>query len=236
MATSDRFDVLIIDPDSESRGKLKQAAMALTTFKKVLTISNLKEGLTKASTREGFDIVVLSYRFSQDETARFVEAAKSTEGGKEWAYMLVLKSAEQKNQVVAQGVIGGIDGFLFEPYSADNLREMAEITARVKHKNAVKRKQAAITMILKEVIAHLDAVAFYQSKGRDPVVAKKKLAASCQSLKKFKGDTYDIYIELAIELFGACEPPAVASYSGVSKRIKDRLETKMLKDLEERYR
>lgn len=236
MATDDRFNVLIIDPDSASRGKLKQVALALTTFKKVHTISNLREGLAMTSPHESIDIVCLSYRFEEKDIGKFIETAKATEGGKEWAYMAVLKSAEQKNQVVANGVITGIDGFLFEPYSADNMREMAEITAKVKHRNAMNRKKAAMKMILKEVIEHIDAVSFYKSKGKDPITAKKRLAESCQSLRKFRGEVFDVYVEMAIELFGAAQPPAVASYSGVSKRIKDRLETKMLKDLEERYK
>lgn len=236
MASDDRYNILIVDSDSLSRGKLKQVALALTSFNKVTAVASLAEGLSKTETPEQIDIVVISNRFGEEDLSRFVQEAKKTRRGKEWAYMLVLQSVEQQNQVIAGGVLNGIDGFLFEPYSAENMREMAEITAHVKLRNEASRKKAAMAMILKEILGHLDAVAFFRSCRRESAVATRKFRESCAALKSMKDENYEAYVETAIEIFGSANLPASKAYSGVSQRVREKLEAKDIEDLERRYR
>ena len=124
---------------------------------------------------------------------------------------------------------------MFEPYSADNLREMAEITAKVKKQNSDKRKRVAMRLLLTEVAGHVDALSFYRKKGRDAAKATKKLNDACERLQKFKKDCFDLYIDEMITVFAGMPPPAVASYTGVSLRVKQRLEAKRLAQLEAEY-
>ena len=235
MAASDRFNILIIDPDSQSRGNLKQAALALPSFKKVYVCSFLREGIDKADGTEPIDVVFVSYRFPQEEVEEFVAEAKKLSRGKDWAYVAVLKAKEQKNDVIANSVIGGLNGFLFEPFSADNLREIAEITAKVKLEAESRRRQAAILVLLKEVSGHLDAVAFYKKRGTETPIANRKLAESSQNLKKFKGEMFGDYVETLIDYFSTIQPPPSLNYNGVSERVRKRMEEKMLKELEAQY-
>ncbi|MCB0324859.1 MAG: hypothetical protein KDD69_14850 [Bdellovibrionales bacterium] len=234
MAGTDRFNILIIDPDSGSRGNLKQAALALTQFHKVYATATLKEAIGKTDAPESIDVLFISYRFDAEDIAAFIDQAKQTKRGKDWAYCAVLKASEQKNDVIAGSVIGGIDGFLFEPFSADNLREIAEVTAKVKLQNELKRKQAAMQVLLKEISAHLDAVAFYKKRGRDPRAAMRKLAEAASSLEKFKGNTFAAYVEAATEYFGNVPPP-ISEYTGASQRVRARMEERMLRELEDQY-
>ena len=67
MATSDRFNLLIVDPDTASRGTLKQVAMSLTTFNKIHNCNNLEEALDRGKTGDPVDIVIISYRFNFEE-------------------------------------------------------------------------------------------------------------------------------------------------------------------------
>ena len=234
----ERYNVLIVDPDSGSRGRLKQVSLSLTRFNKVFVCSSLEEALGKTDFPEAIDIVVVSTNLGEENITDFIRRAKDTRKGKEWAYMAVLKSAEQKNQIIAGGVLGGLDGFLFEPYSADNMREMAEITAAVKHRNALGRKRAAIGMIMREVVSHFDAFAFYRSKGKEGVMPLKRIRDALSGLPDIASDKeiYAIYVDVACEIFSNALPPAEKAYQGVSQRVRERLEAQALQKLEEKYR
>jgi response regulator RpfG family c-di-GMP phosphodiesterase len=235
MTTSDRFNILIVDPDTSSRGRLKQVAMSLTTFNKVYVCNNLAEGLEKSKLGEQIDVVVLSYSFGINEVATFVKEAKSSPKGQEWAYVSVLKSASEQHDTIANHVVIGIDGFLFEPYSADNLKEMAEVTAKIKKLNSDKRKLAAMKMLLKEIAKHIDAVSFYKSQKKEVPSATKKLHDACEKLKKYREEYYEIYLEAMIDVFQKMTPPQNNLYTGVSLRVKQKLEQKRLVELETEY-
>jgi len=231
----ERYNLLIIDSSSESRGKLKQAALALPVFHKVLVCSSFEEAREARPGGKSPDLVFVSYRFDEAEITEFIAASREAENGKDCAYCAVLKAGDQNNSTIAEGMLGGIDGFIFEPYSADNLREIAEVTAKVKLRAAESRKKAAMLVLLKELQGHIDAVAFYRKKGKDPVNAVKRMQKSAAALKKFDGAMFEIYIETITDFFGELPPPMSLSYDGVSKRVRERLEKKMLDELEALY-
>ena len=129
----------------------------------------------------------------------------------------------------------GIDGFLFEPYSADNMREMAEITAKIKKVNSDRRKLAAMKMILKEIAQHLDAVSFYKSQGKETTAASKKLKEACEKINKYKEEFFEMYLEAMRDVFSKISPPASSSYTGVSSRVKKKLEEQRLAELSSEY-
>lgn len=235
MSGQERYNILIVDPDSESRGRLKQVALSLTTFNKVFTVTTIPSALGKTDSIDLIDIVIISHRFGEADIVKFIEQAKKTKRGAEWAYMAVLKCASQKSEVIASGVMGGIDGFLFEPYSANNMREMALICSQVKARNELGRKRAALTMLLQEIWKHLDAVALYRASGREASPAERKLKEGCANLKQYGEDIFEIYVEAAIEVFGAAEPPKGRTYCGISTRVKAKLEALALKKLEQKY-
>ncbi len=236
MATSDRFNLLIVDPDTASRGMLKQVALSLTTFNKTYNCNNLEEALDRGKTGEAVDIIILSYRFNIDDISNFIKEAKKTPKGEDWAFIAVQKNASKENSNIANSVVMGIDGFLFEPYSADNMREMAEITSKIKKVSSDRRKLAAMKMILNEIAQHLDAVSFYKSQGKDTAVASKKLKEACDKITKYKDEFFEMYIEVMTNVFGNMAPPATSSYIGASTRVKKKLEEQRLAKLSSEYK
>jgi response regulator RpfG family c-di-GMP phosphodiesterase len=236
MSTSDRFNILIVDPDPKSRATLKDAALSLTTFKKVLFSKKLEEALEVASGEDQIDVIILSYRLNIEEISDFIKEVKQTSHGKHWAFITVLKSSDQQNEVIAENMLHGVDGFLFEPYSADNLREMAEVTAKVKFKNEQARLKGALEIYLREVSTHLDAVAFYAAQKRPSEIAKKKFTESCTKLIKFTKDHWDMYTDVVSDIFTNTLPPEGTQYQGVSRRIRERMKAKTMNELENQYK
>ncbi len=230
-----RFNVLIVDPDSASRGKLKQAALSLGKFNKVHTTSSTDEALGKTDGVDVIDVVFISYRFSEQQIKEFIAKCKTSKAGAEWAFILVVQAAGQSNEAVANALLGGANGFLFEPYAADDLRAIAELTAQVKSENEDRRKRAAAMILFAEVISHVDAMAVLQAKGRDIKMAKKRLEEKSKALANLKKTDPTIFIESAIEAFGKAPLVGGNRYSGVSKRVKAKLEQQLLKELDTKY-
>lgn len=235
MKGNERFSILIIDPDSGSRATLKQVALSLPKFKDVGYCASLSEAMEKSSGFENFDVVTISSRFSEDDVKEFLVKIKKTPKGRNWAFISVLKPSPQQSEKMAKSLLIGIDGFLFEPYSADNLKEIVEVTAQVKTRKEAERRKAALEMFLKDISFHLDAVAFYCSQGRDALLAKKKLVEACNNLKSFKDNEFDVFIDTATEHFSKVQPPLTSQYNGVSERVRQRLKNKMLNQLGSKY-
>ncbi|HMO18536.1 MAG TPA: hypothetical protein PKA63_10155 [Oligoflexia bacterium] len=235
MATLNRYNILIIDSDAKSRSTLKDVAMALPSFSKVLFCSSLEEGLKKTVDHDAIDVVTLSHKFSINQITDFIKDAKNSPKGSEWAFISVLKTSGQQNELIAEHMLGGVDGFLFEPYSADNLKEMAETTSRVRQRNEETRIRNALQVYLKEISSHVDAIAFYLSQGRKFVVAQKKLEGISNKLKRFSSDNPKIYQEVITDIFSNADCPPTSSYNGVSARVRERMKAKKMAELSKEY-
>ena len=235
MPLYERFDALIVNEDSANRGRLKQAALALTQFRTVFTCGALKEGLSRLCQSEPTDVVFLSFKFGWDRIREFIEEAQKTLHGAECAFVLILKANDQSGETVAQSVLGGVHGCLFEPYSADNLREIAEIAAKVKTENYLKRERAASQILVTEIIKHLDGFAFYEAAGKNTRLVLKKLAQSCQAVQKLEPESFAVYIQVAMEMLEKAKVTGASQYTGVSERVRKSVEAKIAKQLEAEY-
>jgi response regulator RpfG family c-di-GMP phosphodiesterase len=236
MATSDQYNVLIVDPESSSRAKMKQAASVLTSFRKVNHAPNMENGMREImDSANGTDIVFVSYSFGQDAITPFVESAKQTSIGDACAYILILKASDQSSDVVANNVGGGIDGFLFEPYSADALREIAEIAARVKMESAERKRGAVLRLHLRETMQYLDLVSYGKKSGQELEKNKTKFIEAAGRLKKASKGLKKEYVDLAIREFADAIPVTPINYNGVSERVRKRMEAKRARDIQKRY-
>ncbi len=236
MATSDIFTILIIDSDGKSRNMLKNAALSLPCFKKVLFCSSLDEGFNFGNGFEAIDVVTISHRFKIEDSGEFIKKVKKTPRGKQWAFITVVTPSSKQNEIIAENMLNGVDGFLFEPFSADNLKEMAEVTAKVKLENEYARMKSGLEILLDEVAKHLDAVAYYASQNKVSASAKNKLLESSKKLNRFKTENWDMYVEVVTELFPQISAPAGRKYQGVSQRVRDRMKAKMMAELENEYK
>ena len=237
MATSDRFNVLIVEPDSATRGKLKHAVMALTTFNKLVTISTIKEALSNAKDGlEKIDVVLLSRSFSVVEVTEFIRESRETTRGSEWAYISICSVKKNSNEEVVDSFIDGVDGFLQEPYSADDLRKIAEVADRIRLMNEEKRQRAAMLAGLREMLEHIDAIATYSTCAQDTTIPKYKLEEAAQSIDKYRKQFFQVYVNMLIEETAKSKPSPVKTYAGPSQRIKQRLRDKTLNKLDTTYR
>ena len=233
-----KFDAILIDPDLNSRMRLKQATTAVPAFGAVQQTSTVNEALSRmGSSNEKCDVIFLSYRIDSAEITTFIKKAKETKSGQDSAYVLVLKGGAD-GASIAQNVIGGADGMLFEPYSVDYLYEITNLASRVKKERSSAREKAAIAMMVQDFIAQVDQLAYLKSCSMDTARCFKKLKESSNFIRTLSPESLQVYYELAVNGFEAAPIPTDVSkykkYGGVSDRIKKRMEKKVVAELEKK--
>jgi len=232
-----KFNAIIVDPNLDSRMRLKQATAAVPQFGEVAQNSTLQEAIQRLDAfQQRCDVIFISYRFEQAEVAKFVAEAKKTKYGQDAAYVLVLKSKDQDNTTVAETMLQGVDGFLFEPYSVDTMLEMTRLATRVRCEREAAREKLAVSLMMGDIIKQLDFVAFLKASGVSVSRSLQKLREMCVHLQAMPEDTREQRWQIMIDHFIEAKPPPkglqIKSYTGVSSRVRAKMEEKLIRRAE----
>lgn len=229
-----KFDAVIVDPDLDTRMRLKQCTAAVHQFGKVMQAGALKDAVARL-TSDSTDVCFISYRFDQEEVSKFIRDGKASKGGQDCAYVLVLKSQDQQSSTVATNVLAGFDGFLFEPYSVDQLLELTSLAAKVRKERGAQREEAAMKFLLNDIINQIDQIAFLKASGIDMGMSVKKLKDLCSVLKNLEPSSREIYLKVAVDTFEAAPVPKKIFqrkiYGGASSRLKKKQEQAILEQI-----
>ena len=230
-----KYESLVIDTDVNARNRLKQAMMSVFQFGSTAFVATLKEALDNLANHRKADVVFISFRYPKEQITQFIKEAKLSKGGQDSAFVMILENTKQDSSSVAQNVLVGGDGMLFEPFSVDSLVEITNVAARVRAERAESRERAALSFLLHDITQQLDVLASLKSRGFDVGGTHKKLRDLCAVISTLEPNSLKIYLELAVEVFENAplprELPKSRTYSGASSRIKKRLEQKIINDL-----
>jgi hypothetical protein len=124
-----KVEGIIIEPDPDSRARMKQACFAVPVLSKIESAADFSDVLRRLTKQAETDYtaIFVSYRFSPAQIAEFIKNAKTTELGQDCAFVMVLKNIEQGSQLITDGLQLGADGFLFEPFSVESLKKLAAL-------------------------------------------------------------------------------------------------------------
>lgn len=231
----EKFNAIVADPDIQTRMRLKQATSAVPQFGEVAQANSLKEVLTKLASGR-WDVVFVSQRFGEDEIKSLVVQAKETKGGQDSAYVLVLKSAGQEKSSMGAQMLSGADGFLFEPYSVDQLVEITHLSARVRKEREETRQKIGYTLLITDFMTQLDTCAYLRSLDYELSRSLEKLREMAHQLHIIPENKRDALFEVMIKLFSEAAPPKAMfqgkQYSGASERVKKKLADKIVMEAE----
>lgn len=235
-STNRRYNAIVADPDARTRMLLKHATSSVVNFGAVNLYQNLHSPLEKLEGDEHCDVIFVSYKFQQYEIKDFIQRAKERPQGQDAAYILVAKPEEQDSTTVADNVMIGTDGFLFEPYSVDSLIEITQLASRVRKERSSTRQLAALEFVINEFINYLNLIAYSKSMGLDITRAMRKLREMGQFLRTLDGEAQQMYYQLLIDtLVNAPLPTRIfqrRKYTGASTLVRKKMEQQLLVDLE----
>ena len=229
-----RFQAVIVDNNTERRMRLKAATGSVSYFEKSYLFNTLSESEPRFQTEPMIDIALLSYEFPEFLLASFIEKVKVAPFGLDTAFVLVLPAKDQHSEIVAKNVIAGADGFLFEPYSVDQLDEIVRIAARVKKERSEARDKAAFDFLLEDLLQVVDRLSYLQSVNQDTESLFRKAREKAKMLHTLNEDRAAIYYDVLIEKTGEAPLPRriyQEKYKGASKRVSERMERKLLDKL-----
>lgn len=235
----EKFNAIIVDDDIDTRMRLRQATSSVPQFSKVTPLTELREANQRLASEGRCDVIFLSCNFSSGEISQFVQSAKETKGGQDTAYILVLKTSKQDSSTVANSVMMGLDGFLFEPYSVDQLVEITTLAARVRKERTQARERIALTLLIGDMINQLDLVAYLRALEHEPGTSWRKFKDLCATLPNLSPESFDLYVRIAINLFENAPPPKKVfradQYKGASSRVKKKMGAKIAADAEKEF-
>lgn len=223
---------MIVGPDAESRLRLKQATATVVQFGEVTQVGSFDQAVAKFElSGESCDVTFISSAFPPAKIAEFVSKAKGIKGSRDAAFVLILKPKDQDSSKVAESVVYGVDGFLFEPYSVQGLVDITELSKKVKSERQQAREKSAFKLLLKDIGEQIDHVAGLLYCVIDPRKAMHKLREMCEMFKHLKPDSVDNFYDAAADTFQSARPATEAErnalYKGASKAMRRRMEEKM---------
>jgi CheY-like chemotaxis protein len=222
---------LVIDGDSASKQRLKQAMMAFPLFGKSVQSFSFADGQSRMVELDRIDVVFISDKLDSNERAKFIDSLKKNERSQDAAFVLITSSKNTGN--LAEGFLNGADGVLSEPFSADNLKEITELAEAVKKQRERVRAELGIQLLVKDIVAQVNNVASVAGSGMDPSRQVAKLREFYQELNKLEPELQTKYLMMVADEFEKA-PPHIApklkeAYKGISDRVKRRLEKKLTK-------
>ncbi len=214
------FRSLILDEDSDSRGKFREVLQSIVVKGNAVLARNVRDACTRIDAGERLDAIFISSRLGKDKINEFLEKIRTNSKLEKTLRILNLKGTHQDSAFVAKTFMGGIDGFICEPYSADGLlsliRELKESKSKVLDHS--KRRNVGITFLVDDAIKQVDSMAV--SMGRDPekggagagIRELKRISAELQTIAaSSKEDLENILIEKFTAVEVARRAPKIAT-------------------------
>ena len=180
-------------------------------------MSNFGAARSALEANPNWDIVLVSHRFDDDEAVSFIEWGR--EAARDCAYILVMRAGDSSSDRIASTIAQGIDGFLFEPFSPDGMRETAEIAVAVKIHSGKQRVKMAITVLLPTIIREIEQ----RRKNPDSdgnQTEFENVKATCRMMKDIAEHADTTYEAIINEIFDDVEGSTGSAYSGSSDRIR----------------
>ena len=231
MALLRRLNCILVQDDINSRMRLKQAMSSVVDFGQLNQMGAFGEALKELERDIIWDVVFVSTTFDIKAIEDFIEKAKKTKQGQDSAYVALMKSQSEGNALIATLMMAGVNGFLNEPYSVDNLVEITHLATKVRKERSEAREKAAISLLMKDIMKQIDLVAYLKQSGCEPGTSLRALKDMCESIQRRSGESLETYLKIAVDIFENAELPKQAFqtklYGGVSSRIKARMEKKL---------
>jgi hypothetical protein len=233
----EKYDAIIINPDMATRMRLKQVCASVVNFGRIIPLGSVYEAMQrlKDENETPTQIIFIGHQVGHEQTAAFIKEAKTAKNGQDAAFILVLPTKDQASSDVAQAMMIGADGVLFEPYSVDILVEITVISARVRRERWVGREETAYKLLINDLMAQLDMLAFSKSAKYEVGPALKLFRQATAVIGTLEPESLDIFHRIAVDAFENAQIPQALmqkkKYVGASNRVRKIMSDRMTSEI-----
>jgi response regulator RpfG family c-di-GMP phosphodiesterase len=198
----EQLTLLLVDNDIDSRMRLRHAVSTVQAFGEAVQVNNLEDArlrLDCAATK--FDVVFLSYEFPREQLSKLISDGKSLKCGRDAAYVMLFAGNEDRNKSIAEGLLAGTDGFLFEPFSIDQLVDVTKLAAKIKLQRAAARQMLSLDFIVKDFVRLIDVYSRLTMMGCDASKARARVERMSNTVKSFEPEAQEAFLQALVEMF-----------------------------------
>ncbi len=225
---------LIVEPD-ESRSSLMREVLSgsgqVSRSELSTDVCTAKQALARTS----FDLIFISHLLTEEDLLDFHDSLLEQKWSSSCTVMLLTPTTQQKRTDLLTRIVGKAHGILCEPFSVETLRESLIVAEQVRAQEEKKRSAGLIEVALVDAMTYIDAKSMLLNKGFDKIYspgAVKKLQTTLQSLFR---QYPELFLNTVVESFSALAQksiiPRPTSYTGVSKRVKEKMQKKLKESL-----
>lgn len=240
IAMPPKLSAMIIGSNLDVRMRLLHAVKSVIDFGKCDVQSSLSEATAKLrSNSEQIDIIFLSYEFACDNITEFAKSARTFSSSRDGALIKLLPANTAVDDSLSSSLMAGTDGFLIEPYSCDDLVEIAHLSSTVKKGRESTREIVAARFLVKDIIRLLDAMYCLKRCQVDLTQTQEKFKQACARVPELGDVAQKVYLDLLVEgLERSLEPIAVKrnAYKGKSERTRRRVENMLINKYETNHK
>lgn len=231
-----KLDVLLLDNDLDARMRLQHAISLNPEFGRDIQTNNFTEALEVIrGESKSLDLVFIANTNLQfQDIEQFVGEARTLVGAQDAAFVVVFSSYEGKDELITQVYELGADSYIFEPYSADDFRRMANLAARVGPRRLIDREVLSIGPIVREIIKLVDLMHSLLVQHCSIEKSREKLRSLGQRLAGFQKESKEVYFDYIEECLPLLPAPApetdeLKNHQHKSPRLRKRLEDALLR-------
>jgi len=235
MAPKRKLNVVIVEPDSSLRMRLKQATNSLGEFGQTLQVPGLADVQRKLDEEHDLrsvDILFVSSRFPRESIKSFTATALRNPKTQDAAFVMLIEQAATSSSVMGEMLLCGADAFLCEPYSVDELVKMCAIASSVRKDRSAAREAAALKLILADITKGLDVVWQMHALNYQGGVANERFKQNCSKLGFLNSESLERLQNLIIDTFEQSPVPLLPArplrYEGKSARARQKAEKVMV--------
>ncbi len=97
-------------------------------------------------------VVFISSDFTEAEIAQFIESVKTSFTGAQSVFVLLMANEQYETDLLAKYMAIGMHGFLCEPCSIEDMRDVLEVSAKMKSHNSEARLKAVSGIMLHQLM------------------------------------------------------------------------------------
>ena len=231
-----QLHALIVEPAAGPRNRIRSAISNLQSFAAPHMALSSEEAERAIKNSPSVDLVFISHRIGLDSAIALMVSLKAELVARDAAFILLMDGSADRS-VLADIMLKGIDGFLIEPYSVDQLSEVVKIAEKVKAEHRAARFQRAGVLLVKELIDQIDQLSSLVKAGRPAAISKAVLQDMCEAVHRLEPELQANFTSMMVEIFTSIQNPHQSSrvnarsYTGSSERVRKRLAEKALDNL-----
>ena len=215
--------ILAVDADL---GRAQRLMDALQSFRREarVTVTDCLDKAHRSLFEAEFSVVVLTPEHSEDALKSFIDSGRKTFGGQDSAYVMLVEKEEQNEESLALGMLAGVNGFLFSPFSADGVNNTFLLAKKLKNDRIERNQKDEIAIALRAAKHQLDLISAALQDSEDVAIDPKKLENLQHAIKTCVDKNSELFFRMLVGSFiwETKEPPATGAinYRGGSERVR----------------